>query len=1122
MGRSEMAELIRSFEWARSPLGPPEQWPKSLKTTLQVVLASRFQLAIYWGPQLVLLYNDAEREVLGALHPGALGRPAREVLVDIWDRVGPMLSTVFESGEATLSLDQPLMIDRHGLLEEAFFTWSYSPIPDDSGGIGGVLLITEETTSRVLAERRLRTLMEISARSVLAQNTVPACATAIGTLTQCSADVPFAILYLADATGKVKLCSYSGVKPYQPRRELTIKEIDGAREVLEVNDLRRLFEGEAEQKLADRALMLPIQEPGSEDIAGILVAGVSQHYRLDTAYRNFFDAVAVQIGTTIASTRARERERSHLKSIAELDRAKTAFFTNISHEYRTPLTLILGIVDDMLTKTDIECSDSVRQQLSIIRKNGERLLKLVNTVLAFSRVDAGSMQAVYRPTNIAAFTTELASGFRSLFEQAGVQFRVELQSLPEPVYVDRDMWEKIILNLLSNAFKFTFQGEVSVTSRTWNDHAQVIIRDTGIGIAPDELSHIFERFRRVETAQGRTQEGAGIGLALVQELLKLHGGYIEAESVPGEGSTFTVSIPFGTKHLPSDCIREDETAAPDALTARSYIEEARRWLPTPDKDEHSSRIRQSLSLADRDRPLILLADDNADMRDYLRSLLDEHYRIQTAQNGDQALIAIRRTRPALILADVMMPKMDGFSLLQQVRADPHTSTLPVIMLSARADECERIWALEHGADDYLVKPFSSRELLARIQSHVEIARIRMETAERERKLRGEADAQRALLETVVNGMPAGLIIAQAPSGNVVLANQLAEQILQRSVRELRHIEEYSQYRLFRTDGSPYDTKDMPLARSVARGETVMGEELRYVRPDGTVRVLLVNSAPVRADSESIVAGVAAFQDITELRRAQEELLRQNNDVIHDLAGKLITTQEEERRRIARDLHDDCAQRLSLLCVKADELRSQFPARSRAGKQAAEICRRTKQAADSVRQVSHQLHHSALMLGLSEAARGFCREFSGQRGIQIDFKQKGQIHSLPEQVSLALFRILQESLNNVVRHSGAAQAQVSLLTDRDQVTLRVKDRGKGFDPMQISDGLGLLSMRERLRLIGGKIQLSSAPGLGTEIAAVVPLMCDHRTHPGNEGESVPERALADPNERRAQVARSPDP
>ena len=1093
----EMARLIDSFDWSRSPLGPSAQWPQSLKTALNICLRSRFQLAIFWGPELVFLYNDAEREVIGSLHPYALGKPAREVLVDMWETVGPMLRKVLKSGEATWSVDQPLMIDRYGLVEEAFFTWSYSPILDDDGEIGGVLLVTAETTQRVLAERRLQTLTEMTAEIAGVQTTEQACVTAIEILGQNPADIPCAMLYLLDATGSVSLCASTGTSGVPIRERFALDDVMRKRGVIQLDNLACFFDTEVAEQLPKSGIILPILESDLENLVGFLVAGVSNHRRLDTAYRNFFDLVAARIGATIASTRAREQEHARLNAIAELDHAKTAFFTNISHEFRTPLTLILGVVDDMLAKTEPELRDSSlrdsrHEELSVVRRNGVRLLKLVNALLDFSAVEAGRVRATYRPTDLAAFTKELASSFRSIMEKAQLTFRVESRTLPEPVYVDSEMWERIVLNLLSNAFKYTLQGEVVVELSCVENCAQLTVKDSGIGIQTEELPRIFQRFHRVEDARGRTHEGTGIGLALVQELVKLHGGSIRAESVPSKGTTFVVSIPFGKKHLPSDRVREDRSEdrshASEGL-ATGYAEEAQRWLVGIETMDNSSPFTTSVPSPMGERPVILVADDNADMRDYLLSLLSERYTVETVPDGEQALAAIGRRKPALVLADVMMPRLDGFSLLRRLRADPETQSIPVIMVSARAGKDEIVEGMEHSADDYLAKPFNSRELLARVQSRIALARIRHEATERERKLRAEADSQRALLEIVLNQMPAGVVIAKAPSGEVMLTNNQAKQILQRSVAELRSVEEYSQYQLFRRDGRAYRTEEQPLARSILQGEVVMGEELRYLRPDGTFRVLFTNSAPVRDEAGAIIASVVTFQDITDLRLAQEELLRQSNDVIHDLAGKLITAQEEERRRIARDLHDDVAQRIALLSNKMEMLHQSLPTGTAAAAEFSDIQKEIEQASENVRLISHQLHSSKLILGLPRALAGYCREFSQQRGIKVEFTQKGSVPPFSEPVPLVMFRVLQEALQNVARHSGAGRVEVSLLTEGDEIRLHVKDRGKGFDPVQLSDGLGLVSMRERLRLVGGKIKISSAPGLGTEIEAAVPVRPD---------------------------------
>ena len=361
---SEMAQLIEAFDWSQTPLGPMAEWPRSLKTMLNVCLHSRFQLAIYWGPDHIFLYNDAEREVIGSLHPHALGKPAREVLVEMWDTVGPMLHKVLESGEATWSVDRPLTLDRYGFLEKVYFTWSYGPIPNDDGGIGGVLLVTYETTERVLAQRRLRTLREMATETVGAETVEQAYATAMRILERNSADVPFALLYVCEATGSFTLSSSFGLDANPTTEEFPFERQGRDREVIQIDNLARYFDADVAHGLTKTALIIPIGEPGLEHFAGFLVVGVSDHLRFDNAYRNFFDLVGSQVGRMIASARVREQERTRLNAIAELDRAKTAFFSNVSHEFRTPLTLMLGPLEEELRE-----HPACNERLTLVHRN---------------------------------------------------------------------------------------------------------------------------------------------------------------------------------------------------------------------------------------------------------------------------------------------------------------------------------------------------------------------------------------------------------------------------------------------------------------------------------------------------------------------------------------------------------------------------------------------------------------------------------------------------------------------------------------------------------------------------------------------------------------------------------
>jgi PAS domain S-box-containing protein len=441
------------------------------------------------------------------------------------------------------------------------------------------------------------------------------------------------------------------------------------------------------------------------------------------------------------------------ESLAALDRAKTTFFSNVSHEFRTPLTLMLGPLEEIQKEAKEQMSPERHELLATVRRNGLRLLKLVNTLLDFSRMEAGRAQTSYQPTDLASFTSEIASAFDSAMKNAGLCFSVECQPIADPVYVDRDMWEKIVLNLLSNAYKFTFEGDVALTLKSVDGAVELEVRDTGVGIPEEHREHVFERFHRIERNRVRTYEGTGIGLALVQELVKLHGGSVRVASAVGAGSTFTVTIPSGTDHLPAERIQAAQTLASTTIRADAYVEELKQWLGIePGLAVDAATLSKQATLAPSLEPppsgkreLIVLADDNADMRHYLTRVLSERYEVHATADGLQALEVTRKLRPVLVLADVMMPQLDGFGLLRAIREDSSLASTPVILVSARAGEESRVEGLEADADDYLIKPFAARELLARVAAHVKLASLRRETAEREERMRNEAELEREKL-----------------------------------------------------------------------------------------------------------------------------------------------------------------------------------------------------------------------------------------------------------------------------------------------------------------------------------------------------------------------------------------
>jgi signal transduction histidine kinase len=747
-GGGEMGALMRSTDWSKTKLGPVDAWPRSLRTMLGAVLGSRFPMLLWWGPDLLHLYNDAYRPILRDKHPASLAAPAAQVWAEVWDVAGPMARSVLEGGPATWTEDLQLFINSGGMAEETYFTFSYSPVPGDDGRVGGLLNTVQETTVKVQGERQIRMLHDLAARASEAKSEGEAYRIAAAVLSANELDLPFALLYaLNDEAGDARLVGVSGWTDYDGPAKAARVALSGegdatrwplaevsrtAREVV-VDGLSALFgplpAGRANAR-PERAIVLPLLRAGLSAPYGFLVAGISPHRALDERYRRFFAATADQVMTVIANARAYEAERKRAEALAEIDRTKTTFFSNVSHEFRTPLTLILSPVEDALAQPTPSLDG---QDLQAVHRSALRLLRLVNSLLDFARLEAGRLQTSFTPTDLSTLTAGLASSFRSMVERSALRLVVDCPPLTEAVYVDVSLWEKIVLNLVSNAFKFTLQGEIAVTLRWCSDHIELTVQDTGCGIPERELPRMFERFHRVEGARGRSFEGTGIGLSLVQEFTRIHGGTVRVSSVEGQGSRFVVSIPTGSAHLPPEMIGNQK---PDDLpmTSAAYVLEAMAWsgyedegaVPEPPPGPRDSAASANGEAVSREGARVLIADDNADMRNYLAKIVRIRWEAELAADGQAALEAAREHPPDLVLSDVMMPRMDGLALLRQLRADPRTREVPVVLLSARAGEESLLAGIETGADDYLIKPFSARELIARIQTHLNMGRLRRE------------------------------------------------------------------------------------------------------------------------------------------------------------------------------------------------------------------------------------------------------------------------------------------------------------------------------------------------------------------------------------------------------------
>jgi PAS domain S-box-containing protein len=638
VGRSELAGLMRRFDWGGTAIGVPERWPQSLKAAVRIMLASPQPISIGWGSELIHLYNDPYKSIIGGKHPWALGRPTSVVWSEIWQDIAPRLTKVLGGEEGSCSEAQLLIIERDGLPEETYHTFSYSPIPADDGSPGGIFCASTDDTQRLISERQLSLLRELASRAAEPRSVKQACERCASALMTDPLDLPFAMVYMTEPGGQVaQLMALSGIDPNHHAVKPSLRLDSGAgwplAEVVArhtpclVTNLREVFACEFPsggwRQAPAQAVVLPVASSSEAGRSGFVIAGLNPFQRYDERYARFLELVAGQIAAAVKTAEAHEEQRRHAEALAEIDRAKTAFFSNVSHELRTPLTLMLSPLEEVLAK---ELDSDSRSLLGIAHRSGVRLLSFVNTLLDSSRIDTA----------------------------------------PAPV-----------------------------STRV---HAQA-----------DE----------------------------------------------------------GPRWLGSDSTRESPPPSSEGLQT-----------DVSGAAEHGERI--------------LLVDDDADMRDYVRRLLTGRYTVETVGDGQAALQAAWRQRPDLVLSDVMMPRLDGFSLLQALRNDVQLRDVPVIFLSARAGEEARVEGLEAGADDYLSKPFSARELMARVRVNIEMATLRREAVRVESVLRLEAQTAQERAEAILASINDGFFALDG-EWRFTYVNAAAERLLNRSAQELlgkSHWEEY--------------------------------------------------------------------------------------------------------------------------------------------------------------------------------------------------------------------------------------------------------------------------------------------------------------------------------------------
>lgn len=1248
-----MHRHIREFNWEDTILGPVSSWPNSLITAIHIMLGSHYPMAIWWGKDMIMFNNDAYMAFMGNRQPASLGQPARLMWADIWHVVGPMFDKILETGEAWFADKLLLYFHRKGFKEAAYFTFSCSPVIKEDGSVGGIFCTSSEETRQVLSERRLDTLRRIGAISVEEGNVSKVRAELVEILEGSEKDIPFALVYectdnacgLADFTKNAftsDLLSQNGIASGAPW--LPVQSTKHTTPILleDISVLVPYLKLPDHGVTPEKAIALPIINAGSEQLVGWLVAGISPVLEFNEHYTDFLNLLNAHVNSLCSNVKAVEHEKKRSKELLELNEAKTTFFSNISHEFRTPITLMLGPVEELLENGNYQGQEG-RLQLETIRRNGLRLLKQVNYLLNFSSIESGRTNAAYCAIDLAAFTKELGSTFYSLMERAGLKYTIACDAIDEDVYIDPEMWEKIIFNLVSNAFKYTLEGEVSLSLKDMGDTVQLTVTDTGVGIAEEEMPYIFNRFHKIKNNCGRSYEGSGIGLSMVSELVKMHFGSIAVDSKPEQGSSFSISLIKGKEHLPPESIiAHDQPYAYSIKQAEAnpYLIEASSWL-IGEAYKADERFTDNAVTEGADKQTVLLVDDNHDMLSYLTRILQPFYTILTATNGQEALDILLSQQTDIILSDSMMPRMDGIALVQEIRRHPQLSTLPVILLSAQAGEEEKLNGLGIGADDYMAKPFSARELTVRIRSQLQIAGLRKQALLREHKLLLESQELKAELDDILANMSDAFIVLDQDLrytyvndnagkltnltrkdfiGNVIwdVFPDLVDTVFYDKVQKAQATGNELNFELYyNTLEAWFDIRIYPYKHSIAmyicditgkkreeqarlesevrfkvmadaapvliwmsahgsepvyfnrrwleyRGKTLAQEqnrgwlqgvhpddlatlmdayeqalagktsyetEMRLQGADGAYHWFLNNGMPRFMPDGTFVGYIGACVDITKRKWAENLLSKYNRDLEESVtertsalqhANKLLEEQiaakkqtqaslsksheqlraltthlqvmrEEERKYIARELHDELGQAFTALKIDVTLLLKKL----NAGHMEQELLREELQSMiktistsiTSVREIVATLRPAVLdNFGLLSEIESQAQDFQKRTSIAVEVVAEVDYIDLSREISIEVFRIIQETMTNIARHAGATEVTIMVDKTEEQFCFTIADNGKGLKPGSMTDirTFGLLGMHERAERIGALLAFDSEPDKGTRVTLEVPL------------------------------------
>ncbi|GAB3769606.1 hypothetical protein GCM10028796_34940 [Ramlibacter monticola] len=657
----ETVRLLLATDWSATPLGPMEGWPQSLRIAVSICLNSRFPMFVWWGPDAINIYNDAYIPMLGKRHPAAFGGRAAETWSDIWDIVGAQRKVVMEQGQPTWNERVLLVMERNGFREDTWFTWSYSPIHDGDGSIGGLFCAVTEETGRVLAERaRDRLMREAQDAARMLRNWFD--------------NAPGFVALLRGPDFVFELVNQAYYQLVGHRRLEGRPAIEAVPEVENQGyfDLLRHVYASGEPFVGRAMRVVLQQEPDVPPVERFV----------DLLYQPVRDAGGAVVGIFVQGHDVTDQVQA-TTALQEANRRKDEFLATLAHELRNPLAPIRQAA--MVAKAGTDASRQAWAMQVIERQVGHMAL-LLDDLLDVSRISCGKLQLRLATVDLKAAVEAAVETAWPLIEARKHQLDLQLPAQPVQMVADPVRISQVLSNLLSNAAKYTDPGGRIVLAAEENEgHLLLRVRDNGIGLSPVHLEAVFGMFAQVASASERAQGGLGIGLALSRGLVQLHGGTLQAHSEgPGRGSEFVVSLP-----LP---VRAGEPAG--TATAKDA--------------EGSTRPREGAP-----RRTILIADDNADALATMALLLElEGHAVHTASDGEQALSLAEALRPELVILDIGMPRLNGHEVAERIRATEWGRRIRLIALTGWGQAHDQERARAAGFDHHCTKPVDLAQLLA--------------------------------------------------------------------------------------------------------------------------------------------------------------------------------------------------------------------------------------------------------------------------------------------------------------------------------------------------------------------------------------------------------------------------